>query len=148
MLERLWRDAGVRHAIVSIPICRSRSRDCSPRVFSERIPTSCLSKKFEGNAFNRAGNSSQRECSARNNSRLEHDYEWIQDFCYCSDYVGWRDKFCECPVPVVGDPTSKFVSGAISRSGCVERLRTDTSRQNGPSTPWRRGSLVWAQQGL
>ena len=65
MLERLWRDAGVRHAMVIIPICRSRSRDCSPRVFSERIPTSCLSKKFEGNAFNRAGNSSQRECSAR-----------------------------------------------------------------------------------
>jgi hypothetical protein len=43
----------------------------------------------------------------------ENDYDWIQDFYYCSDYVDWRDKLCKCPVPDVGDSKSGFVSGAI-----------------------------------
>jgi len=50
-----------------------------------------------------------------NNSRSEYDYDWIQDFHYCSDYVDWRDQLCKCPVPDLGDFKSSFVSGAISQ---------------------------------
>jgi hypothetical protein len=49
-----------------------------------------------------------------NNDGSEYDYDWIQDFYYCGDYVDWFDKLCKRAVPDVGDAKSGVVSGAVS----------------------------------
>jgi hypothetical protein len=109
-------DVGAGHATVSVPICRSRSRDFPLRAFSQAHTYVILVQKSSKETL-----STEQPILARANApheninRSEYDYDWIQDFYYCSDYVDWRDKLCKCPVPDVGDSKSSFVSGAISR---------------------------------
>lgn len=127
---------------------RSRSRDFPLRVFSQAHTYVIPVQKSSRERFQQSSRFQPANAPHDNNNRSEYDYDWIQDFHYCSDGVDWRDKLCKCPVPDVGEFKSSFVSVAISQQGCVERLRADAGRQNGPRAPWRRGSLVWARQGL
>lgn len=140
---------GARHAAVSMPVRRSRSRDFSLRVFSRSHPYITLVQK---NSKETLSTEQPIPVSANtpheNKNPSENEYDWIQDFHYCGDDVDWRDQLCKRTVPALGDSRSGFVSGAISRQGCIERLRADASRQSGSGAPWRRGSLVRAQQGL
>jgi hypothetical protein len=142
-------DLGAAHATVSVPMSRSRSCDFPRRVFSQaHTYVFIVQKNSQETLSTEQPIPASANAPHENDNRSEYDYDWIQDFHYCSDDIDWRDKLCKCPVPDMGDSKSSFVSGAISQQGYIERLRVDASRQNGPRASRRRGSLVWAQQGL
>lgn len=127
-------DAGARHATVSMPACRSRSRDFSLRVFSRSHPYKTFVQKNQQETLSTEQPIPvSANAPHENHNRSEYDYDWIQNFHYCSDDVDWRDQLCKRPVPDLRNSKSRFVSGTISRQGYIERLRVDASRQSGVS---------------
>lgn len=122
-----------------MPACRSRSRDFSLRVFSRSHPyITFVQKNQQETLSTEQPIPVSANAPYENHNRSEYDYDWIQNFHYCSDDVDWRDQLCKRPVPDLGNSKSRFVSGTISRQGYIERLRVDASRQSGSRTPRRR----------